>query len=168
MTRVRALPQPLPCRLNSLACLPTSTSPWLRATGGAADDLVASQPSKASREIRGKRPTSPATGSSPARTARRIVSTLTRAYAAASAAVISGTADDRLSSAPTLASRARRCAASGAHWTVEILAASEDQVRPGRVADIGHHQSRPGGPLPPKPPNKGKLGWEGRDAGCAG
>ena len=77
-------------------------------TGAAANDLVASQLLSASREIRGQRPMQPATASSPARTARKIVSTLTRAYRAASVAVINGTAVSRRSSAATRASRACR------------------------------------------------------------
>ncbi len=80
---------------------------------------------------------------------------------APSAAVISGTADDRRSSAPILASRARRYAANGPNEDVTILAASQDQVRPSRFADLGHHQSWPGGPLPPHRPRAGPRSWAG-------
>ena len=105
--------QRLPCRLDGIACLSPRRRRGCGETGVAADDLVASQRLTASREIRGERPTHPETESSPARTARRIVSTLTRAYAAASAAVINGTADVCASSAPTLASSTCRYAISG-------------------------------------------------------
>ncbi len=103
----------------SLAFLPQRRRGW-RETGSAGGGLLASQSSRASREIRGERPTWPATGSSPPRTARRIVFTATWAYCDACAGVISGLADKCASSAATLASRPWRYAASGPSEPLQV------------------------------------------------
>jgi hypothetical protein len=72
--------------------------------GSGRRDFWAIHASRASRETRGERPTAPAVGSSPARIARRIVSTPARACAAASAAVSGAATAGRTSSAANRAS----------------------------------------------------------------
>jgi len=168
MTRVRALRQALPCRLNSVACLPTSSSAGLRrnrcrrgrsrgkpAVEGIAGDAGGAADIAGHRELAGPDRAQDRLYIDPG-VPRRV----RRRHQRNRGQPPLQRADPRLQLAQIRGQRP--------HWTVQLIAASQDQVRPGRFADIGHHQSRPGGPLPPSLQQAKHRAGRAETPGCFG